>query len=60
MNRPSETKLPVGSAGQYDANYNNFQTSLYQEIRREAFGEDIGQNSWLATGPHFCKSKLFG
>jgi ubiquinone/menaquinone biosynthesis C-methylase UbiE len=49
MNRPSETKLPVGSAGQYDANYNNFQTPLYQEIRREAFGEDIGQNSWLTS-----------
>jgi cyclopropane fatty-acyl-phospholipid synthase-like methyltransferase len=31
----------------YDANYGNFQTELYSEIRREAFGEDIGQNSWL-------------
>lgn len=30
----------------YDANYGNFQTALYAEIRREAFGEDIGQNSW--------------
>lgn len=34
---------------QYDANYENFQTSLYQEIRREAFGEDIGQHSWLTA-----------
>jgi len=34
---------------QYDANYGNFQTSLYEEIRREAFGEDIGQNSWLTA-----------
>lgn len=33
----------------YDANYGNFQTELYTEIRREAFGEDIGQNSWLTT-----------
>ena len=33
----------------YDANYGNFQTSLYEEIRREAFGEDIGQNSWLTA-----------
>ena len=35
---------------QYDATYANFQTSLYEEIRREAFGEDIGQNSWLTAG----------
>ena len=34
---------------QYDANYGNFQTSLYEEIRREAFGEDIGQTSWLTA-----------
>jgi SAM-dependent methyltransferase len=33
----------------YDANYGNFQTELYEEIRREAFGEDIGQNSWLTA-----------
>lgn len=30
--------------------YGNFQTELYSEIRREAFGEDIGQNSWLTAG----------
>ncbi len=33
----------------YDANYGNFQTELYTEIRREAFGEDIGQNSWVTA-----------
>jgi hypothetical protein len=33
----------------YDANYGNFQSELYAEIRREAFGEDIGQNSWLTA-----------
>ena len=33
----------------YDANYGNFQTSLYEEIRREAFGEDIRQNGWLTA-----------
>ena len=36
-------------AGHYNANYGNFQTELYTEIRREAFGEDIGQNSWLTS-----------
>ena len=34
---------------QYDANYGNFRTNLYEEIRREAFGEDIGQTSWLTA-----------
>jgi len=33
----------------YDANYGSFDTELYSEIRREAFGEDIGQNSWLTA-----------
>ena len=37
------------TASQYDANYRHFQTSLYEEIRREAFCEDIGQNSWLTA-----------
>src|SRR5262249_2687164 len=35
--------------GHYDANYGNFQTELYAEIRREAFGQDIGQSSWLSA-----------
>ena len=33
----------------YDANYGNFETDLYAEIRREAFGEDIGQSSWITA-----------
>jgi SAM-dependent methyltransferase len=36
-------------AGHYNANYGNFQTELYAQIRHEAFGEDIGQNSWLTA-----------
>jgi cyclopropane fatty-acyl-phospholipid synthase-like methyltransferase len=36
-------------AGHYNANYGNFQTELYTQIRREAFGDDIGQNSWLTS-----------
>lgn len=35
--------------GHYDANYRNFQTELYEQIRREAFGEDIGQSSWITA-----------
>lgn len=38
------------SGGHYDANYGNFEAGLYAEIRHEAFGEDIGQNSWLTAG----------
>ncbi len=41
------SSIPPGS--HYHANYGNFQTELYAEIRREAFGEDIGQNSWLTA-----------
>src|SRR6266852_4224973 len=48
MNQTSESKLHAGR-GHYDANYGNFQTELYEQIRREAFGEDIGQNSWLTA-----------
>jgi cyclopropane fatty-acyl-phospholipid synthase-like methyltransferase len=36
-------------AGHYNSNYGNFQTELYTQIRQEAFGEDIGQNSWLTS-----------
>jgi 2-polyprenyl-3-methyl-5-hydroxy-6-metoxy-1,4-benzoquinol methylase len=41
-------KSAVG-CGHYDANYGNFQTTLYEQVRRDAFGEDIGQNSWLTS-----------
>jgi SAM-dependent methyltransferase len=36
-------------SGHYSANYGNFQTEVYAQIRHEAFGEDIGQNSWLTS-----------
>jgi cyclopropane fatty-acyl-phospholipid synthase-like methyltransferase len=39
----------LAPSGHYNANYGNFQTELYAQIRREAFGEDIGQNSWLTS-----------
>ena len=38
-----------GGCAHYDTNYGHFGTALYEEIRREAFGEDIGQNSWLTA-----------
>jgi SAM-dependent methyltransferase len=42
------SRLPTASR-HYDANYSNFQTELYAEIRRDAFGDDIGQSSWLTA-----------
>ena len=33
----------------YGASYRNFANALYGEIRREAFGEDIGQTGWLTA-----------
>lgn len=36
-------------ASHYDANYGNFESDLYCAIRRQAFGEDLGQNSWLTA-----------
>jgi SAM-dependent methyltransferase len=36
----------------YDATYGGFAERVYAAIRAEAFGEDIGQNSWLSAGEH--------
>lgn len=41
-----KSNSPPPSAGHYNVNYGNFQAELYGQIRSEAFGEDIGQNSW--------------
>jgi SAM-dependent methyltransferase len=36
----------------YDAQYGQFATALYTEIRAAAFGEDIGQTGWLTADEH--------
>jgi 2-polyprenyl-3-methyl-5-hydroxy-6-metoxy-1,4-benzoquinol methylase len=46
---PIEDSKGSKVTGHYDTNYGNFQKELYGEIRREAFREDIGQNSWLTA-----------
>jgi SAM-dependent methyltransferase len=33
----------------YNSTYGNFQEQVLAEIRRETYGEDIGQNSWITT-----------
>jgi SAM-dependent methyltransferase len=45
----SKTEWQRGS-GHYDSNYGNFHTELYARVRHDAFGEDIGQNSWMTAG----------
>ena len=37
------------SVDHYGAQYGNFASRLYAEIRSEAFGEDIGQTGWLTA-----------
>lgn len=37
------------SVDHYDASYSNFSSDLYATIRKEAFGEDMGQNGWLTV-----------
>jgi cyclopropane fatty-acyl-phospholipid synthase-like methyltransferase len=36
-----------GAVDFYRSTYSRFAADLYEEIRREAFGEDLGSNSWL-------------
>jgi hypothetical protein len=36
----------------YDSVYGGFADEVNAAIRAEAFGEDIGQNSWLSAGEH--------
>jgi RimJ/RimL family protein N-acetyltransferase/SAM-dependent methyltransferase len=55
---------PDGDVPFFDATYANFTTDVQAAVRRDAFGEDIGQNgwltadewrgylAWLALGPH--------
>src|SRR5574339_972311 len=33
----------------YNSTYGNFQAQVLAEIRRETYGEDIGQNSWITV-----------
>jgi ubiquinone/menaquinone biosynthesis C-methylase UbiE len=33
----------------YNSTYGNFKDAVLAAVRREAFGEDIGQNSWITT-----------
>jgi SAM-dependent methyltransferase len=36
-------------ADHYSAQYGQFAAEVHEQVRRTAFGEDIGQNSWLTV-----------
>jgi hypothetical protein len=41
-----------GGTGHYDTTYSTFAADLQAVIRADAYGEDIGQNSWLTADEH--------
>lgn len=40
---------PESRADGYEAFYRDFDTPLMRQVRREAYGEDIGQHSWVSV-----------
>jgi cyclopropane fatty-acyl-phospholipid synthase-like methyltransferase len=38
-----------GRADEYDSFYREFDTPLMRQVRQEAYGEDIGQHSWVSA-----------
>ena len=45
--RPDESVID-----HYGAQYGHFASNLYAEIRKQTFGQDIGQNGWLTAEEH--------
>jgi cyclopropane fatty-acyl-phospholipid synthase-like methyltransferase len=41
--------MPLESEGRYDSSYQEFDSPLMQQVRREAYGKDIGQHSWVTA-----------
>lgn len=41
------SKNMTGQVDLYDSTYGHFDDQVLEEIRKEVFGKDIGQNSWL-------------
>jgi SAM-dependent methyltransferase len=48
MREPMRT-VREASADGYDAFYRDFDSPLMRQVRREAYGEDIGQHSWVGA-----------
>ena len=50
LNRWSPEDLCVSQkVDLYDTAYGNYQSHLYQQVRVETYGEDLGQTSWVTT-----------
>jgi SAM-dependent methyltransferase len=47
-----DSDLATASSGFYGPQYVRIDTELASEIRREVFGEDIGQESWRSAAEH--------
>jgi len=42
-------KNMTGQVDLYDSTYGHFDDQVLEEIRKEVFGKDIGQNSWITS-----------
>jgi len=43
----------------FSVTYSNYSDDLYKEIRKETYGEDIGQNSWLTADEYRAFFSIF-
>src|SRR5689334_16490901 len=41
--------MPAADVDLYGPSYRNFASALYTQIRSDAFGQDIGQTSWITA-----------
>jgi SAM-dependent methyltransferase len=48
-NESKSQDVDAGKVNFYGATYGHFSDALYREIRRETWGEDIGQNGWVTA-----------
>src|SRR5262249_10606481 len=51
--RPNNAEEPMSSSVElYGTAYGNFATQALEQVRRETYGEDLGQSSWV-TGQEY-------
>ena len=54
------SKSIASRADAYEAFYREFNTPLMRSVRRQAYGEDIGQNSWVSANEVLEDARLLG
>src|SRR5262249_43337968 len=48
--RPNDAEAPMSSSVElYGTAYGNFATEALEQVRRETYGEDLGQSSWVTS-----------